>query len=636
MLSRHLTTLVLGFGLLGAASAPSAHASDPYSVNVSYRSTSARQAEEHFRANVVAYADYGVPAKTWKKFLDEHRIGTVLLEADHFFRNSSKTADLDTYLREKDARVMQIINAGGTVMFSINCATPRFNSTRPEMTSSILGESQDAPIWACSPPADYAVYAQMISRLVYHFNRELNTQGRVIYNFGNEPDNYFAGTPANLYSMYGAFVAAARSADPNVKIGGLTPVVHTQNTLWKAVPVVGAGGKVTFRSAKTASGKPLIQEWIEYSARNGLPIDFVSWHHYPVPNAIPLTPEGPAWIRSDRDISTWLQASGFRGTGLYLLDWPDWKMDLKEHDNEFYSAHIAAGYIGMIEKTSIIPVQTGLQDINQPNYVDAEYARDNAGFGGGVGIFNLVGIAKPVNNAYAMFDRLVGKLDFPQTGSPFIKAASSIGQDSVAVLLTNFVPSDRMVNFNAFQVNMSADEKALAESYMRTYVKKNRRKISNEVLNDEVAFMRQTYAVLDAIDLTRYPLALRKYKDNIGRALSAVDQMAQQLESVSSVALNVAGLPAGQWAVRHYVVDKDSANAFSNRNLWQGNLESAVADGNRSRIAAIADGANAQTGLEAGLTRSDVWQVQAPNAKSLAFEMLPYSVHLIEIERIGN
>jgi hypothetical protein len=636
MTNRHLTTLVLGFGLLGAAQASPAQGTNPYSIDVSYLSTSPRQAEEYFRANVVAYADYGVPARTWNKFLGEHRIGTVLLEADHFFRNSGKMADLDSYLREKDARVMQIIEAGGTVMFAINCATPRFNSIRPEMTSSILGESEDAPIWACSPPADYAIYAQMIFRLIFHFNRELNTQGRVIYNFGNEPDNYFAGTPADLYSMYSAFVAAARSADPNVKIGGLTPVVHTQNTLWKAFPVADAGGKVSFQSATTDSGKPLIEEWIEYSARNSLPIDFVSWHHYPAPNPIPLTPEGPAWIRSDRDISTWLQAAGFQGAGLYLLDWPDWKVDLREHDNEFYPAHIAAGYIGMIEQTSVIPVQTGLQDINQPNYVDLEYARENAGFGGGVGIFNLLGIAKPVNNMYSMFGRLIGKLDFPHTGNPFIKAASSVDRERVAILLTNFVPSDRMVDFNAFQVNMSSEEKALVESYLRTYVRENRHKISDEILSDEVAFMRQAYTVLDAIDLTHYPLALQKYKDNIGRALSAVDQMAQQIETASSVALNVADLPAGQWAVRHYVVDKDHANAYTDRHIWHGDLAQAVANGNRSRIVGIVDGANAQTGLEAGLTRSEAWQVQAPDAKALAFEMLPYSVHLIEIERIGN
>ena len=311
-------------------------------------------------------------------------------------------------------------------------------------------------------------------------------------------------------------------------------------------------------------------------------------------------------------------------------------MDRLEHDNEFYSAHIAAGYIGMIEQTSITPVQTGLQDINQPNYVDAAYARANAGFGGGVGIFNLMGIAKPVNNTYAMFDRLVGKLDFPRTGNPFIKAASSVGKDRMAIVLTNFVPSDRMVDFKAFQVNMTAEERALVESYMRTYLGTNGGTMSNGTYSAQVASMRQAYAILDAIDLTLYPPALQKYKDNIGRALSAVDQMAQQLESASSVALNVADLPAGRWAVRHYVVDKDHANAFTNRQLWQGDLATAVANGNRARIAGIVDSANTQTGLESGLTQSDVWQVQAPNAQTLAFEMAPYSVHLIEMVRTGN
>ncbi|MCB8988772.1 MAG: hypothetical protein H6661_13610 [Ardenticatenaceae bacterium] len=107
-----------------------------------------------------------------------------------------------------------------------------------------------------SPPKDYAEWGKLIHKFVAHCvdRYGLEEVRRWYFEVWNEPnlDSFWAGSQADYFNLYRTTVETIKEIDADLRVGGPA----TAKNEW-------------------------IPEFLEFCARNNLPVDFVSTHHYP-------------------------------------------------------------------------------------------------------------------------------------------------------------------------------------------------------------------------------------------------------------------------------------------------------------------------------------------------------------------
>ncbi len=136
------------------------------------------------------------------------------------------------------------------------------------------------------------------------------------WEFWNEPEGFWTGTPEQFYSLYEKTARALKSADPTLKVGG-----NGQEDPY--------------------GGGPYREGFFDYCAAHKLPLDFYSWHHYA------RTGDPYDAVRLARLIRGVLDARGFPRAESVLSEWnitADYRKDAR---TELQSAHNAA-YVGAV------------------------------------------------------------------------------------------------------------------------------------------------------------------------------------------------------------------------------------------------------------------------------------------------
>src|SRR5206468_147368 len=158
-------------------------------------------------------------------------------------------------------------------------------------------------------------------------------------------------------------VKGALQADPEARIGGITPATHLSS-------VFNTTGKTT------RNNRPMLQNWIAYCAQAHLPIHFVTWHSYPAGSPVP--PGTTAWNAAAKDIRGWLGESGYKDTELIVTDWPEWKPH-QESDTEFKAAWVASGMM------SLAASGVSMTHLLQDTLINDQLMKTNGSFGGDQG-----------------------------------------------------------------------------------------------------------------------------------------------------------------------------------------------------------------------------------------------------------
>ena len=146
------------------------------------------------------------------------------------------------------------------------------------------------------PPKDLARYAEVIRRIVLHYNKgwDGGMQGAVRYwEVWNEPDLgkiWWRGTPEDYYRLYGAASKAVKSADPAARVGGPTLALVNQ-------------------------AQPYREGFLGYVRDHRLPLDLFTWHYYSDAN------DPQDFPRIGREIRRLLDRYGFRKTKSSLDEW---------------------------------------------------------------------------------------------------------------------------------------------------------------------------------------------------------------------------------------------------------------------------------------------------------------------------
>lgn len=587
-------------------------------VDVELSKTAARRAEQVLRTNVVAYVHESIPSRIWDRFFLEQRVGDVLIDTVSLTKTSSDLQDLKRRLRELGPLVKRIVDAGGRVQLVFQNGIPRWLSSAPDNSQDLFqgGLSEGQKVWHSVPPADYQRWGEIAHAFVDYFNNELDTRGQVYYVVGSEPENYWVGTEDEWHQYYEYFVKGARRADGDAKVGGINTVGINSKAFTKFNPQRAQGGG-QFQDYPADGNRGILYNWLEFCAKKNLPIDVVAWHDYPAPSPIPR--ESANWVVMEEQVNEWLASFGYRNVELILNDWPEWMPVPVENDSEFQAAYVVNSLVSIIEDTRVKAVYLGLRDLDA--YSDKAQKRANASFAGGNGMFTSIGLAKPVFNAYSLMSMMEGNLVRTDTGDEFVRSLASKDANSVYVLLTNFIPSQRIIARNTFGV----DPRAADLSAVKKAVKASG-KSKKEIIE----------AVVDgSIDLDRLNLpqpTIRKLK-GIRRVYIAARERNREPTPVN---LRIADLSSGgkSWQCKEYVIDNRHANSYAARKRIVEKVRSLNIGRDKAKLLKVLEQANERTSVDSGLQACEGLSFSGRSAR-LRASLEPNSVHLFVLRKGG-
>jgi len=507
-------------------------------------------ASDDLKTDYVNYQHENVPGFIHDKIYLEQRIGDVLIEPKWLvILPSMDLDDLISKMSDLDDIVLDIVNNGGRVILNFQ-AVPRWLSSDPTNEGCVFtGCVPNEKIWYSVAPSDYSQWQEVMKEFVNHYNNVLSTNGNVLYMIGNEPDNYWMGSEVEFWDYYKFSVLGALEADPNVKIGGVTPASYLANNFFNA-------------GQPTAGNRPILRNWIEFSSDNSLPIDFVTFHSYPAASPIPR--DSTRWDREERDINTWLSEFGFVNVELMMQDWPEWQVHVDDSDNEIKSAWIANSFIGFNRRGSSTPVYLGLKDTE----VDQPVALASGSFGGGTGLTTVIGAIKPVYNFYSMISLIDGVGVNVDTQDEFIDAMvyRSVSGDKVYILVSQFVPPDWLVTKNDFlpgltYLDLRAFQQEVAASGM-----------------SQADFEQLLIDVIDGvanIDSLTFPEMLK----DVLRGMEATGiAVGQRLLDNINLNIELSNIDAGDWILDEYIIDSNDSNGFPLRITLQSDLDTCNGD----------------------------------------------------------
>lgn len=182
------------------------------------------------------------------------------------------------------------------------------------------------------PPADFDKYAEICKHVVMHYNGgwAKGYHYKIKYwEFWNEPNlaedwwvppitkesgahNEWLASPEQFFKLYAKVARAIVAYDPGLKVGG---------------PGIAVGG----------SRGPYREQFMEYCAKNGVPLDFYSWHHYMDSSQDPFD-----MVRIAREVRLLLDSYGLRRTESHTNEWNMSLGDKPQKQNSMASAAFTA------------------------------------------------------------------------------------------------------------------------------------------------------------------------------------------------------------------------------------------------------------------------------------------------------
>jgi xylan 1,4-beta-xylosidase len=257
-----------------------------------------------------------------------------------------------------------------------------------------------------NPPADFDEFADIVKHIAMHYNQGWANgfHDNIRYwEFWNEPEFFWTGTPEQFYSLYEKTVRALKSVDPALKVGGDA----------KAVPM---------------DAGPYREGFLDYCAAHNVPLDFYSWHTNADSSADPYDA-----VRIGKELRQLLDRRGLRNAESVLSEW-NLSADFTEGEKQILRGADNAGYIGSF----MIYLQDAATD-------RAEFYRGDAVW---MGLFGSNGEYFKTAYAYKAAGQM---LDTPErlslSGSDSFGFAALAGRSSdgktVQVLISNYqIPAD--------------------------------------------------------------------------------------------------------------------------------------------------------------------------------------------------
>jgi xylan 1,4-beta-xylosidase len=262
------------------------------------------------------------------------------------------------------------------------------------------------------PPRSYDEWARLVGELTAHLvgrygAEEVRTWFFEVWNEPNLPF-FWAGTQEEYFRLYERAARAIKEVDARLTVGGPATAIDA----W-------------------------IPELREYCAKGGVPLDFVSTHHYPTDDSYGLGLDMEEQMaRQERGaLNTRLRnaLSEARPLPLYYTEWncsPSPRDPY--HDIPYDAAFIAKTVIDNLGLVGIYSYWTFSDIFEESGFSSRPYH-------GGFGLLNILGVPKPSYRAFQMLSRIMGErlaLAVEQ-GSPTVDCVAARGSKGLTVLIAN-------------------------------------------------------------------------------------------------------------------------------------------------------------------------------------------------------
>lgn len=262
-----------------------------------------------------------------------------------------------------------------------------------------------------TPPKDHAQWAVLIRKLVRHWvdRYGLDEVRQWFFEVWNEPNltAFGSGKQDDYFELYRYTVDAIKGVDTLLKVGGPA----TADNAW-------------------------IEDFLNFCRSNGLPVDFVSTHHYPTDDFGKPGDDTEAQLAASKRSALRNEARLARQQAgdvpLYYTEWctSSNPRDFM-HDDPYAAAFIVKTVLeanGLVQGYSYWT----FSDIFEENYFPS------IPFQGGFGLLNIHGIAKPSYRAFQLLHEL-GTQILPVEGSHGTVDAWFVrGKRRSMLMLTNF------------------------------------------------------------------------------------------------------------------------------------------------------------------------------------------------------
>jgi hypothetical protein len=418
----------------------------------------------------------------------------------------------DSLLANYESVIKMISDAGGVVILDI-FGTP-----------AGLGKALDKK----SPPLDLKAFKELVKGYI----RELscNRKYNIWYEVWSAPDldDFFLGRKQEYLAIYRAVAESIIELEAEAKIN---------------IPVGGPGVSWWFQNFESNTivtpERSLVYDLIKYCYRYRLPLDFVTWHAYSTDPKVEseTTRYNKTSVALVRD---WLGYFKFpKDTPLVIDEWNyDSGANLLPARAE--SANIAASFIPARLKSMS---DAGLDWQLFFSLEDFQNNRENVVRNTGVFWFDneaseYKGSAKCIYNVFKMLAGL-GKNMFtqPKTADDFIGMIATKQDDSVAILVYNYVDPDLARNYLSRKIaSLSDSERKMLLGLART------EKIEKLITRE--------------IDISKLRGATSRFKTMLKKAQELNDKAKSEKSAVRSVKLNIKNLKEN-YIYRRYVVDAD-------------------------------------------------------------------------------
>jgi len=230
-----------------------------------------------------------------------------------------------------------------------------------------------------TPPTDYGEWATLIHTLVTHWVARYGIQevAEWFFEVWNEPNlkAFWTGTRKEYFKLYRVTADAIKKVDPSLRVGG---------------PATARDG--------------WIDEFLEFCQAGGIPVDFVSTHHYPTDALGHEDDDTETQLANSQRgvLREWAQETRRRAGELpvYYTEWNSSSNPRDPlHDEPYAAAFVAKTAVEASDLAQGYGFWT-FSDIFEENYFPS------VPFHGGFGLLTVHGIAKPAYRAFELLHKL--------------------------------------------------------------------------------------------------------------------------------------------------------------------------------------------------------------------------------------
>jgi xylan 1,4-beta-xylosidase len=349
--------------------------------------------------------------------------------------------DVSTLVRHKGRLVYSFLNADRIIDFLLSIGVRPFVELS-FMPSAIASGTKTLFHYRgnVTPPRDYDEWEELIRRLAAHWVERYGADEvrQWYFEVWNEPNlkDFWAGGQQDYFRLYVHTARALKRVDDGLRVGGPA----TAQEAW-------------------------IDEFLDFCTIEGLPVDFVSTHHYP---------NDVLWYE-DQDTETQLAASrrsqlreGIRASRSQARDWPlfytEWNCSSNPRyppQDEPYAAAFAIKSV--LEAAGLLDCYSWwtFTDLFEENHFPS------LPFHGGFGLLTVHGVPKPTYRAFQLLHHL-GKELLPVEGAhPTADVWVVRKSGEITILLTNHALPRHPVETVNVRVRLSGAPKVQAAHVQR-------------------------------------------------------------------------------------------------------------------------------------------------------------------------